>query len=131
MKRVLTLFLFVLLVPISAYARTEPVRATEGDITVPYTPLGTLEVKKKVGGVSDLGWGALRVMTLGFYKSSPGERYRQALRALLVHKAAKHYGANAVIHVKYWPNPDSGIFPKGILYARGEMVRYKPFPEQS
>ncbi len=129
MKKGWVVFLFILLAPALGLARSERVRAGEGDISVPYTSLGTLEVKKKVSGFSDLGWKTWQVLTEGGAKSSAqAEHYRKALKCMLVRRAAKQYGANAVIHVQYWPDPASEGFPKGWIYARGEMVRYKPFP---
>ena len=129
MKRVLGFFMIVMLFPMSGYARVvEPVRALEGDISIPYTPIGTLEVKKKV---NSLGVKTLQILTLGAYQPFSAANYRQTLKDMLAKKAGKFYGANAVIHVHYWPDPESGSFPKGTIYARGEMVRYTPFPAES
>jgi len=53
--------------------------------------------------------------------------------AVLLMKAAKSsYGADAVINVEYWPDPESEGFPRGgTIYARGEMVRYLEFPGEA
>ena len=114
MKRVLAVFLLVFIAPLAGYARTEPAQAVEGDISTPYRTIGTLEVKKRVSK-----------------SGRSGRKYRKALKSILLKKAVKHYGANAVIHVHYWPDPDSGSFPQGLIYARGEMVRYVHFPAKS
>lgn len=130
MKRLLAFLLLMLVAPTLSDARTETVRAVEGDISIPYTSIGTLEVKRRV----DLGFGSkmLQVMTLGIYQPSTSpERQKRALKSLLVNKAVRHYGANAIIHVHYWPDPDSQRFPQGFIYARGEMVRYVHFPAKS
>ncbi len=131
MKRVLFLVMLALTIPSEAFARAQAVRAVEGDISTPYKTIGTLEVKCNTGGLAGIGKKSLQVLSLGAYDASSGESYRERLKTKLVKKASKHYGANAVINVHYWPNPDSGSFPNNTIYARGEMVRYTKFPSES
>lgn len=46
----------------------------------------------------------------------------------LAKKARRKYSADAVNNIQYWPSPDADAFVD-YLYARGEMIRYKPFEE--
>jgi hypothetical protein len=132
MKRYLLLALILAFIfPAMAHARTEKVRAVEGDISTPYATLGTLEVKTKVGGRAIISGRTVQVLTLGILNPTSAKYYRKKLKAKLAKKAAKHYGANAVINVHYWPDPNSRKFPQGFIYARGEMVRYIHFPSKS
>ncbi len=48
----------------------------------------------------------------------------------LAAKAHSKYGADAVNNIQYWPSPDADAFVD-YLYARGEMIRYKPFEQNA
>lgn len=68
-----------------------------------------------------------RILTLGLLKYRSFDRVKASLDAELVRKAKIHYKAESVINVKYWP--DSDLAQSTDLYhARGEMIRYEPFP---
>lgn len=111
-------------------ARTELVRAVEGDDVPAYNSLGTLEVKQLAPVVTAKGafWTGVEAVTLGFAKTpSRGEHYKASLRSELAYLASHRYGADKVINVTYWPDPDSFSFPDGLIYARGEMIRYSRF----
>ena len=106
-------------------------RSVEGDITTPYESLGTLEVKQMAPLVSPRGvlWTGVKLATLGFAKTpSRGDHYKSFLRSELSYLAKSRYGADKVINVTYWPDPQSFAFPHGLIYARGEMIRYSRFP---
>ena len=109
-------FLFVLLL-LAGCARAEKFQALEGTKDIPYDSLGTVEVKK-------------RVLVFSASGASPAA-IKESLRAALAQKARKHYGADSVIKVRYWPDPASRGFPHGLIYARGEMIRYRHFPAES
>ena len=46
----------------------------------------------------------------------------------LAKEAWQHYQADEVINVEFWPDPAGKSFPRGYMFARGEMVKYEPFP---
>lgn len=48
----------------------------------------------------------------------------------LAKKAQKQYGADAIINARYWPDLSSNQFPRGLIFVRGEMIKYKPFASQ-
>jgi hypothetical protein len=71
-----------------------------------------------------------RVLTFGLLKYRSFDRVKASLDAQLVRKAKIHYKAESVINVKYWP--DSDLAQSTELYrARGEMIRYEPFPAEA
>lgn len=118
----------------SGCSHVEKVRVLEGDIDTPYQILGTLEVKTKtpVFRVSNLVDGTKEALTLGYARTPvDAEKIKKDLDNKLMHDARDHYGADAVVKVRYWPNLASGSFPDGYAYARGEMVRYEPFPNDA
>lgn len=110
----------------------QKVVALQGDAAQPYESLGTLEVKRDVPAVqykrifSQLGaW-----MTFGHSEPMTQAVYlRGLLDAKLIKLAKKKHCADAIIRVQYWPDLTAGEFPDGVVYARGEMIRYKRFPE--
>lgn len=112
-------------------ARTERVKAVEGDKSLAYESLGTLEIKEKAYALnpSNAFWTSVEVATLSFARTpSRGEHYKRLLRKKLAKVADSKYDADAVINVHYWPDPESKKFPDGYVYARGEMIRYHSFP---
>lgn len=113
-------------------ARVEKVRAVEGDGGIPYETIGTLEIKEKAPLITGKGvlWTGVEVATLTMAKTpSRAEQYKKSLRKKLAKKARKNYGADGVVKVEYWPDPAQRSFPYGYVYARGEMIRYKKFPQ--
>ena len=113
-------------------ARVEKVRAIEGDGSIPYETIGTLEIKEKAPLITGKGilWTGVEVATLTLAKTpSRAEQYKKSLRKTLAKKARKNYGADGVVKVEYWPDPALRSFPYGYVYARGEMIRYKKFPQ--
>jgi len=129
-KSIVVLFIFAAL-PLSGCARTEKVRALDGELGVPYESLGTLEVKHKTRRFSpqNIGYAGVEAASLTLADTPAREdRYKNILRSKLVRIARDRYGAEAVINVKFWPEPSSTVFPEGNIYARGEMVRYVRFP---
>ena len=91
------------------------IRATEEDSTIPYDPIGMMEVKIRADLPSSRLYPA-------------GERYKRILRSKLAAKAAADYKADSVIKVEYWPDPSQGNFSDGHVYGRGEMIRFRKFP---
>lgn len=135
MKRIFSaLLVFSMILSSSACIRTERVKAIEGSEDVPpYRSLGSLEVKQKAPYVTPGGilFTGVEILTLSFAKTpSRGDHYKRTLRAELAEIASKHYGADKVIHVEYWPDPDSNSFPDGYVYGRGEMIKYERFPKE-
>lgn len=115
------------------FARVEKLRVLEGDINIPYQALGILEVQEKASifRPSDIFYRPLKLLTLGFKKTpSRAQKLKEKLDHQLQVKARDHYGADAVIHVKYWPALDSEAFPGGVVYAQGQMVSYEHFPQK-
>lgn len=116
----------------SACARTEKVRALEGDVATPYRELGQLEVyvKSPVVLPGNIAMKTVEAATLTLANTpSRGDQYKKALRKELV-RIAKSYDADLVINVEYWPDPDSKTFPEGKIYARGMMIKYRKFPSK-
>ncbi len=112
-------------------SRVQKFNVTEADDTVPYQNLGTLEVETAVPRttVPAILWTSAEVMTATLIDSPErGDHYKALLRSKLGDKARRYYGADAVINVVYWPEPNAKGFPHGKLYARGEMIRYEKFP---
>ena len=130
--KILWAFFGICCVFITGCARTEWVRAVEGDDVPEYHSLGSIEVKQLAPVVTAKGafWTGVEAMTLGFAKTpSRGEHFKDSLRSELAYLASHRYGADKVINVTYWPDPDSYSFADGLIYARGEMIRYAHFPE--
>lgn len=131
MKAGMALVTIMTLSTFTGCARIEKVKAIEGTKDLPYESIGTLEVKEKALTATPASafWTGVEVTTLTFAKTpSRGELYKKSLRSKLAQLARRKYGADAVINVNYWPDPDSKSFPRGYIYARGEMIRYEHFP---
>lgn len=109
--RIFTILFFSTLVLVaSACARYEKVTVLETGISedIPYESLGVLEVKRP-GRISNTA-------------------IKSALNRQLADIADERYEADAVINVEYWPDLDSTQkYPDGLVYARGQMIRYKRF----
>ncbi len=136
MKNRLNAAVFILLLlPMGlGCARVEKFQAIEGDKEIPYKSLGTLEVNTSATRLNTRSffWTSTEVMTLGLAKTpGRGDHYKEMLKSKLVAKAKKNYGADAVIKVQFWPDPDSDSFPHGLIYARGEMVKYVSFADSA
>lgn len=128
----LTLIAILILPAALGCARVEKFQAIEGDKDIPYESLGTLEVNTKATRLNTRSffWTSTEVMTLGLANTpGRGDHYKEMLKSKLVDKAKQRYGADAVIKVQYWPDPDSDGFAHGLIYARGEMIKYTSFPE--
>ena len=118
----------------TGFSRVQDVVVTQDStsITIPYDSLGWVEVNRKAPLIQYrrvagqlVFWGSF-----GYFKNPSQEVYLQSLLNEKIKKAAKtRYGAEAVINVKYWPDLTAAKFPKGLIYAKGEMVRYKRFAE--
>jgi len=127
-------FVWVLAVTLSwagmGCARVEKVVAQEGDLDAPYYSIGVIEVREKAKRLTGARLAAVgaEIATLTRADTvTQSEQYLAALRRKLADIARRKYGAHAVIHVEYWPDPASKGFPEGYIYARGEMVRYQTF----
>lgn len=131
MKPIRMLVAVVIVSSLMGCARIEKVKATEAAKEIPYHSLGTLEIKERalIPTTASPLWTGVEVATLTLADTpSRGERYKRSLRSKLARLARIKYGADAVINVHYWPDPESKNFPQGYLYARGEMIRYQHFP---
>ena len=128
------LFIALLLSLMPGCTHVERVKAIEGDASIPYDSLGTLEVKMAVPPMTSeqVYWTPIEVLTLGFAHSpSQADSYKRLLQNELVRKARSSYKADAVIHVEYWPDLSSKKFPSGEILARGQMIKYTRFPVSS
>ncbi len=114
-------------------SRVQKVSALEGKgFEAPYVSLGTLVVQENVKDLWDLE--ARKVIkeagTLSLADTATREAiYKKALAERLEKTAQQKYGAHAVIHLEYWPDPSGKTFPDGLLHARGEMIRYEEFAQ--
>ncbi|MDP3921374.1 MAG: hypothetical protein Q8R76_11275 [Candidatus Omnitrophota bacterium] len=111
----------------------EKVRATEKDSDIAFISLGELEVSENAVLLApEAGmWSGIKLMTFNLANTpSRADLYKKALRDKLASTAKKRYGAHRVVNVQYWPEPSNGEFPEGLIYARGEMIRYQPFPKE-
>lgn len=127
----LTLFTLVLLVTSLGCIRIQNIKATEEDKSIAYDSLGTLEVGLPATRLypQHLVWDTIEVLTLSFADTpSKGDTYKRLLRTKLAEKARERYGADAVVNVTYWPDPNNMPLLKNKIYARGEMIKYHPFP---
>lgn len=112
---------------VTGCAHKDKLRAVEGDIETPYESLGTVEVHVSTNPLKPTNaiWFWKKVFTLGFGDTS----WETRLKRNLIKKAKKHWDVDQIIKVTYWPDPALNKFPKAQIFARGEMVHYKRFPE--
>jgi hypothetical protein len=122
--------LIAILFLITGCTRGEKVQAIEGESISAYDSLGSIEVQVPACRfcISHPIWLMTKVFTLGFAGDSRADLYKKSLARKLAKKAKKDHHADAVIMVRYWPDPNLDSFPQGKVFARGEMVRYKTFP---
>ena len=123
--------LISLLILMAACSRTEKVTSFESDSSLPYIPLGTLEIQEKFErmSVSRTLLKSVEIGTLGLVDiPTRSSQYKKVLREKLARTAKKRYQADAVINVHYWPDPVLKEYPSGTIFARGDMIRYKKFP---
>lgn len=71
-----------------------------------------------------------RVAVDGILGKKTYAKLTKSLNEKLEKKARQKYDADAVTHISYWPAPDADALVD-YLYARGEMIRYKKFNEDS
>lgn len=135
MKRslvVFSMFLLVMSVVATGCSRVQKVIATQEGMTASYESLGVLEVNRKAPSLQCKRFFGkiLEWVTFGHYKNVSQEVYLQRLLdKKLIKDAKKTHHAERVINVKYWPDLKAKKFPQGLIYAKGEMVRYKRFAE--
>lgn len=111
---------------------TEKVVAIQGDFSKPYESLGTIEVDRRAPRIQSrrIFGQVWEWITFGYVENISQEAYLQGLLNKKILKAAqKNHQAEAVIQMKYWPDLSSPEFPQGLIYAKGEMIRHKRFPE--
>jgi len=110
-------------------ARYQKIQVLEGGFDRPYKAIGTLEVKEKAEMVPDVYRAGLELLSLGYIRyPDRADTYKETLNRQLARKAHDLYRADAVINVKYWPEPSSKDFPDGMIYARGQMIQLTQFP---
>ena len=114
-------------------ARREPFLVTESGADRPHRALGSLEVSMVARDVNikTAVNGVVEVATLSMAETpSRTDSYKAILSEKIKKRAKKRYGADAVINLKFWPDPEaSNSYPNGVILARGEMIRYEPFPQ--
>ncbi|MFA7255570.1 MAG: hypothetical protein WC133_05690 [Candidatus Omnitrophota bacterium] len=112
-------------------SRVQKIVVTQGEISEPSEPMGSIEVQRKAPRIPYRRiFGQLwEWVTFGHCENISREAYLQGLLNKKMLKDAKNdYNAEAVIHVKYWPDLTAKKFPQGLIYAKGDMVRHKRFP---
>jgi hypothetical protein len=119
--------LLVLTTLAAGCAHKEKMIATEGGTDKPYETLGWVEVHVSTNPTKPTNWiwHLKRLFTFGAGDAS----WETRLKRNLIKKAKKHFDADQVINVTYWPDPASKVFPKARIFARGEMIHYKQFPQ--
>lgn len=126
-------FLPLVIILAAGCSRSSRVIAVEtGTPDASYQSLGSLQVVENAKDLWDQEAGRFLLEASTLTLADTGERaemFRKALKDRLAETASKKYGADAVIHVTYWPDPESESFPEGNLYARGEMIRYIQYPK--
>ena len=127
------IYIAAIMVITAGCAKIEESRSYEdsGPNLKTYKSIGILEVKEPAQELTNQkgAWFGVEVATLSLAPTpSAGDLYKARLKAKLAHVAKERYGADAVVNVTFWPDPDSGNFPDGLIHARGDMVRYKKFP---
>ena len=90
-----------------------------------YESLGTLEVFSS-SDVNAFQW----LITFGLTSHFSEAQLKNKLKKELVHKARNKFHADAVIDITYWPKREAEL-PLDRFYARGEMIRYKPFSAEA
>ncbi len=113
----ISLYRFVILVPLFLFSSLQPVRA---DITlwektpeVPYQKVADIQVS--VSG--------------GFFHTAKASEIQQRLNQELL-KTAKKYHADAMMDVKYFPEPEkSSYFRRHEYYAQATLIQYLKFPQ--
>lgn len=134
MKKMMSAAVLVFFVAcaLTGCTRTEKVVLTTGDVTTAYEPLGEIQVEDSVSKFNFPNVFHFMGQML-IYNRYPTSGQSESLQGRLNKKlrkiARKRYGADAVINVHYWPDLNSAKFPKGMVYAKGDMVRYKNFPK--
>lgn len=132
MKRFFALMLIgvMLLGMNSGCSGTQKVVASQGGISEPYESLGSIEVDRKAPRIQyrRISGQLWEWVTLGHYENITQEAYLQGLLdKKMIRDAKKIHHAEAVINVKYWPDLRAKKFPRGHIYGKGDMVRYKRF----
>lgn len=112
------------------FTRVKGVTVVEdaASIVVPYESLGWVEVSRKAPLIQYRRVGGLLVQwcSFGYFHNPSQETYlRGLLNKKLVQASQKQKGVDAIINAKYWPDLIAGQFPKGLIFAKGEMIRYR------
>lgn len=134
MKRVFSLMLVVvMLFSVNAgCSRTQKVVVMQAEVSEPYETIGKIEVDRSVPRIQYRRvFGQLwEWMTFGHSDNLSSEAYLKGLLdEKMLRSAKKDYKAEAIIHAEYWPDLSAKKFPQGRIYAKGDMIRYKRFPE--
>lgn len=112
-------------------SRVQKVVVTQDAISEPYESVGAVEVERKVPRIQyrRIFGKVWEWITFGHAENISREAYLQGLlNKKLLSVAKDDHTAEAVIHVKYWPDLTAKKFPQGRIYGKGDMVRYKRFP---
>lgn len=129
-KLVYTAFFLSFIAPHIILAASE-VKILNDTPPAAYEKIADLEVRVKVPGKS---WGnqAKEIITFGKYNSpAQAERIKEKLRERLKQKA-KHFKADAIANVRYYPDPEKETFFRGDeVYARGTLVKFPVFPAEA
>lgn len=112
--------LFALLLTGILISSTGCARHLVNNPTESYDSMGTLEEHVTTRSV------LFTVLTLGIVQHRPYKYSAKMLNRKLDWTARHKFGADAVNNVQYWPDKESDA-KIDVLYARGEMIRYKKF----
>ena len=132
MKRSFVLMLaLVMFFSLSAgCSSVQKVVAIQGEISEPYESIGSIEVERQAPRIPyrRIFGQVWEWVTWGHCENISREAYLQGLLNKKMLRAAKNnQNAEAVIHVEYWPDLTAKKFPRGLIYGKGDMVRYKRF----
>lgn len=124
MRKALAVALVAVLAGGCAYA-PKRLHLYRTDIEEPYTRLGAIEVKLDPWAYYRPDQYLWQLLSLGLYvpKRDP-EFVKMQIDSELKRKARK-FGADAVIKVEYYPDPQKELFKTGDLFAKGEMILFQ------
>ncbi len=124
----IAVLVFIFTASLTGCTHTEKVRAISGEVSQPFDSLGAVEVRISTNPWAPGNWGHFfkELFTLTLADTS----YETRLKKKLV-KESNKFKADQIVKVTFWPDLNTVKFPDGKVYARGEMIRYRRFPEPS
>lgn len=119
--------LFLIIVSAIVFVWQVPLMAmlvTEATPTEPYEVTGQIEVEVDPFAPHPLE-DCITILSIGLIRWQKGHFIKQKIRNKIKEKA-KNYSADAVVNVKYFPDPaESSYLRNGVYVGKGDMIRYK------